>query len=51
VRELENVLQRALVLCSDKCITAADIMVDGVVSEQLSAERFMKTEAGQKLSA
>jgi two-component system response regulator FlrC len=51
VRELENVLQRALVLCSDKCITAADIMVDGVVSEQLSAERLMKTEAGQKLSA
>jgi two-component system response regulator FlrC len=51
VRELENVLQRALVLCSDKRITAADIMVDGVVSEQLSAERLMKTEASQKLSA
>jgi two-component system response regulator FlrC len=51
VRELENVLQRALVLCSDKCITAADIMVDGVVGEQLSAERLMKTEASQQLSA
>lgn len=51
VRELENVLQRALVLCSDQCITAADIMVDGVVGEQLSAERLMKTESGQKLSA
>jgi two-component system, response regulator FlrC len=51
VRELENVLQRALVLCSDKCITAADIMVDGVVGEQLSSERLMKTEASQKLSA
>jgi two-component system response regulator FlrC len=51
VRELENVLQRALVLCSDQRITAADIMVDGVVGEQLSAERLMKTETGQKLSA
>ena len=51
MRELENVLQRALVLCSDQCITAADIMVDGVVGEQLSAERLMKTESGQKLSA
>jgi len=30
VRELENVLQRALVLCSDGVITSADIMVDGV---------------------
>ena len=30
VRELENVLQRALVLCSDDVITSADIMVDGV---------------------
>jgi hypothetical protein len=26
-------------------------MVDGVVGEQLSAERLMKTESGQKLSA
>ena len=51
VRELENVLQRALVLCSDKCITAADIMVDGVVGEQLSAERLMKTQASQQLTA
>ncbi len=50
VRELENVLQRALVLCSDNRITAADIMVDGVVGEQLSAGRLMKTEVGQKLS-
>ena len=51
VRELENVLQRALVLCSDGCITGADIMVDGVVDQQLSADRLRKSESGQKLSA
>ena len=34
VRELENVLQRALVLCSDGVITSADIMVDGVFDGQ-----------------
>ena len=51
VRELENVLQRALVLCSDGRITGADIMVDGVVDQQLSADRLRKSEAGQKLSA
>ena len=51
VRELENVLQRALVLCSDGRITGADIMVDGVVDQQLSADRLRKSELGQKLSA
>ncbi len=51
VRELENVLQRALVLCSDRRITGADIMVDGVVDQKLSADRLRKSESGQKLSA
>ena len=51
VRELENVLQRALVLCSDGRITGADIMVDGVVDQQLSADRLRKSGSGQKLSA
>ena len=36
VRELENVLQRALVLCSDNKITSADIVVDSVIEERLS---------------
>jgi len=46
VRELENVLQRALVLCSDNKITAADIMVDGVVEQSLAA---MPSAAGPGL--
>jgi two-component system response regulator FlrC len=35
VRELENVLQRAIVLCSDGRITEQDIMIDGLSSEAL----------------
>ena len=51
VRELENVLQRALVLCSDNMITAADIMVDGMVNEQLTSSRMMQADSEQFLSA
>ena len=51
VRELENVLQRALVLCSDNIITAADIMVDGTVTEQLTSSRMMQAEALASLPA
>jgi two-component system response regulator FlrC len=36
VRELENVLQRAIVLSSGGKIMAGDIMVDGMVQEQIS---------------
>ena len=51
VRELENVLQRALVLCSDNMITAGDIMVDGMVNEQLTSSRMMQADSHQFLSA
>ncbi|MGB2509440.1 MAG: sigma 54-interacting transcriptional regulator, partial [Candidatus Puniceispirillaceae bacterium] len=51
VRELENVLQRALVLCSDNSISAADIMVDGTVSEQLTSSRMMQADNQQFMSA
>ena len=51
VRELENVLQRALVLCSDNSISAADIMVDGTVSEQLTSSRMMQADNEQFMSA
>ena len=51
VRELENVLQRALVLCSDNLITAGDIMVDGMVNEQLTSSRMMQADSQQFLSA
>ena len=51
VRELENVLQRALVLCVDNQITAADIMVDGVVDAQLSELRLPQTEQQSELRA
>ena len=51
VRELENVLQRALVLCVDNQITAADIMVDGVVDTQLSELRLPQTEQQSELRA
>ena len=51
VRELENVLQRALVLCVDNQITAADIMVDGVVDAQLSELRIPQTEQKSELHA
>ncbi len=51
VRELENVLQRALVLCSDNMITAGDIMVDGMVNEQLTSSRMMQADCQQFLSA
>ena len=51
VRELENVLQRALVLCSDNIISAADIMVDGTVSEQLTSSRMMQADNQQFMSA
>jgi len=51
VRELENVLQRALVLCSDNMITAGDIMVDGMVNEQLTSSRMMQADSEQFLSA
>jgi len=51
VRELENVLQRALVLCSDTRITAGDIMVDGMVNEQLTSSRMMQADSQQFLSA
>ena len=51
VRELENVLQRALVLCSDNMITAGDIMVDGMVNEQLTSSRMMQADSQQFLSA
>ncbi len=44
VRELENVLQRALVLCSDNIISAADIMVDSTVTEQLTSSRMMQAQ-------
>ena len=50
VRELENVLQRALVLCSDNSISAADIMVDGAVSEQLTSSRMMQADNQQFMS-
>ena len=50
VRELENVLQRALVLCSDNLITAGDIMVDGMVNEQLTSSRMMQADSQQFLS-
>ena len=49
VRELENVLQRALVLCVDNQITAADIMVDGVVGSQLSELRLPHTDQQSEL--
>ncbi len=42
VRELENVLQRALVLCSDNKITSADIVVDSVIEEKLSSKSIFK---------
>ena len=51
VRELENVLQRALVLCSDNIITAGDIMVDGMVNEQLTSSRMMQADSQQFLTA
>ena len=51
VRELENVLQRALVLCVDNQITAADIMVDGVVDAQLSELRLPQTDHRSELRA
>ena len=51
VRELENVLQRALVLCSDASITAADIMVDGCVGEQLTSSRMMQAQTAQTMPA
>ena len=51
VRELENVLQRALVLCSDNSISAADIMVDGTVSEQLTSIRMMQADNQQFMPA
>ena len=51
VRELENVLQRALVLCSDNIISAADIMVDGTVSEQLTSSRMMQADNQQFMPA
>ena len=51
VRELENVLQRALVLCSDNSISAADIMVDGTVSEQLTSSRMMQADNQQFMPA
>ena len=44
VRELENVLQRALVLCSDNIISAADIMVDGTVTQQLTSSRMIQAQ-------
>ena len=51
VRELENVLQRALVLCSDSSISAADIMVDSTVSEQLTSSRMMQADNQQFMPA
>ena len=51
VRELENVLQRALVLCVDNQITAEDIMVDGVVGTQLSERRMPETDQQPELHA
>ena len=51
VRELENVLQRALVLSSDNSISAADIMVDGAVSEQLTSSRMMQADNQQFMPA
>jgi DNA-binding NtrC family response regulator len=36
VRELENVLQRAIVLSSGGKIRAGDIMVDGTIQERIS---------------
>ena len=51
VRELENVLQRALVLCSDNLITAGDIMVDGMVNEQLTSSRMIQAASQQILPA
>jgi two-component system, response regulator FlrC len=51
VRELENVLQRALVLCSDNIISAADIMVDGTVMEQLTSSRMMQAQQDSALPA
>lgn len=51
VRELENVLQRALVLSSDNSISAADIMVDGTVSEQLTSSRMMQADNQQFMPA
>ena len=51
VRELENVLQRALVLCSDNIISAADIMVDGTVTEQLTSSRMMQAQQVSALPA
>ena len=51
VRELENVLQRALVLCSDGVITAADIMVDGVFEGQGLASRSSHDFSQHQLQA
>ena len=51
VRELENVLQRALVLCSDNIISAADIMVDGTAIEQLTSSRMMQAQQDSALPA
>ncbi len=47
VRELENVLQRALVLCSNNVISAADIMVDGVVDTGLATARLAQADISQ----
>ena len=49
VRELENVLQRALVLCVDNQITAEDIMVDGVVDDQLSGRGLSPADQPSEL--
>jgi hypothetical protein len=45
------VLQRALVLCSDNIISAADIMVDGTVIEQLTSSRMMQAQQDSALPA
>jgi DNA-binding NtrC family response regulator len=51
VRELENVLQRALVLSSGGKIMAGDIMVDGALQEAASTEMTTATMLQQSATA
>ncbi len=50
VRELENVLQRAIVLCSDGRITEQDIMIDGLSSEALP-QHFLSKDVEPNVAA
>lgn len=50
VRELENVLQRAIVLCSEGKITTQDIMIDGLMADDLP-QHFLVKDLQQKTLA